>query len=139
SLGGSSVGSMFVGIRDPDGDHLFAAATTSASSRATRSCTRRSSHRRNARSRLSVNMARLSPQHFDDQSADCLCKGVSSNSLRSESMMGTTKGRPVTVTLKVAAGTGMFESNLRLLEGVLLSPSLTRSSEAGGGLPGSCG
>ena len=54
-------------------------------------------------------------------------------------MIGTTNRCSVTVTLKVAAGTGTFASNLRLCEGVRLSASCTRWNEVGGGVPWSCG
>ena len=54
-------------------------------------------------------------------------------------MIGTTNGCAVTVTLKVAAGTGTFASNLRLCEGVRLSVSCTRWNEVGGAVPWSCG
>ena len=88
---------------------------------------------------LSVNAARLRPQHCDDHAADCRCKGVSSNSLRSDSMIGTTNACSVTVILKVAAGTGTFASNLRLCEGVRLSVSCTLWNEVGGAVSWSCG
>jgi len=54
-------------------------------------------------------------------------------------MIGSTKRRWFTVTLKVAAGTGTCTSNLRLWEGVRLSDSLTRSTERGVAAFGSCG
>src|SRR6185503_768972 len=115
-----------------------AAAMTSASSRLTRSCMRSSFHCRTAFSIWSATERRLMPQHFARHSADCLCKGFNSNSLRSWSTTDSPKTRASTETLKVVTGVGILASNLRLCEGVLLRAAFTCST-ASGGAAASCG
>src|SRR5262245_36556922 len=95
-------------------------------------------HCRAAFSMPSATLRRLIPQHLALHSADCLCKGVNSNSLRSWSTIGSPNTRSFTVTLNVATGLGILASNLRLCEGVRSRTALRWSIDSGAALD-SCG